>query len=264
MSLLVEHADSGLTLAEIVRSTGIPRGTAHAVATQLCDLGWLTRRPDNSFTLGLSFLATSRRAARIDIVAAAAASALQELVDTTGIPAFLAQRDGEAVTVTDQLAPSTAAPTPVRRMPLRPPLCREFIAWADPTVREAWLSAAPAAQRPRLSAALDAIRDRGYSIERITDDHRAIIEALGELGEMPNDLRSRMADLVSELSDIDYLPDELTGEVGAVSIGAPIFDADGAVVAALVARPDRTMPADELATLGATVRRFAAEVAAML
>ncbi|ALG83724.1 IclR family transcriptional regulator [Gordonia phthalatica] len=265
MSLLVEHADTGLTLADIVRSTGIPRGTAHAVATQLCDLGWLTRRPDNSFTLGLSFLATSRRAARIDIVATAAAPALQALVDATGTPAFLAQRDGDAVTVTDHAGPpSTVVSTPVRRMALRPPLCREFVAWADASTRDTWLAGAPDDQRPRLTAALDAIRERGYSIERITDDHRAIIDALNGLAGAPSGLRARMADLVSELSAIDYLPDELVGEVGAVSIGAPIFDGDGAVVAALVSRPDRTMPAAELSTLGETVQRFAARASTEL
>lgn len=270
MSLLVEHADSGLTLADIVRSTGIPRGTAHAVATQLCDLGWLTRRPDNSFALGLSFLSTSRRVAQIDIVAAAAGPALQALAAATRTPAFLARRDDDAVTVTDHASStSTVArpptgPMPLRRLPLRPPLCREFVAWADDSAREAWLNRSPDDQRPRLIAALDAIRDRGYSIERITDDHRAIIDALNGLAEAPSGLRSRMADLVSELSAIDYLPHELTGEVGAVSVGAPIFDADGAVVAALVSRPDRTMTATDLTALGRTVARFAARASTEL
>lgn len=265
MSLLVEQPDARLTLADIVRSTGIPRGTAHAIVMQLCALGWLTRHSDNSLSLGLTFLAASRRAARVDIVAAAAAPALRALVQSTGVPAFLAQRDGDAVTVTDQASPEAlSSSTPVRSMPLRPPLCREFVAWADDDTRAAWLGAAPADQRPRLSAVLDAVRERGYSIERITDDHRAIIDALGNLGEMPAGLRSRMADLVSELSAIDYLPDELVGEVGAVSIGAPIFDDDGAVVAALVARPDRTMTADELFRLGDAVHRSATQICTRL
>ncbi|MBM7367885.1 helix-turn-helix domain-containing protein [Gordonia hydrophobica] len=265
MSLLVEHADTSLTLADIVRATGIPRGTAHAIVTQLCTLGWLTRRGDNTLTLGVIFLAASRRAARVDVVAAAAAPALQSLVHATGLPAFLAQRDGDTITVTDQLAPdsppgSTPAAPPVRSMQLRPPLCREFIAWSDDDTRAAWLQRAPADQRPRLTAVLAAVRDRGYSIERITDDHRAIIDALRHLDEMSAELRSRMAGLVSELSAIDYLPDELVDDVGAVSVGAPIFDDTGAVVAALVARPDRTMPVDELLRLGDAVRHSAAQV----
>lgn len=261
MSLLVEHAGTGLSLAEIVRATGIPRGTAHAVVTQLCALGWLTRRADNTISLGASFLATSRQAARVDIIGAAAGPILESLVNTVDLPAFLAQRDGDSVTVTDHLAPaSSPVPPHARSMPLRPPLCREFVAWSDDDTRAAWLELAPADQRPRLTAVLDAVRDRGYSIERITDDHRAIIDALGSLGEMPAGLRSRMADLVSELSAIDYLPDELVGEVGAVTVGAPIFDDEGTVVAALVACPDRTMPADELLVLGGVVRRSAMQI----
>lgn len=259
MRLLVETAGEPLTLADIVRSTGIPRGTAHAIVTQLCDLDWLTRHPDNSLTLGVDFLSTSRRAARVDIVAAAATPILSALVASTGIPAFLAQRNGDTITVTDHLAPDATPPppAPVRRLPLRPPLCREFVAWADDDTRTDWLNQAPADQRPRLSETLSAIRERGYSIERITDHHRSIIDALGALDEVPAQLRSRMVDLVSELSAIDYLPDELVDDVGAVSLGAPIFDGD-VVVAALVSCPDRTMPAADLTALGEAVRRAAA------
>jgi len=270
MKLLVEASSDTLTLADVVRATGIPRGTAHAIVTQLCDLGWVTRHSDNSLTLGVDFLATSRRAARVDIVAAAATPHVAALVESTDIPAFLAQRRGDTITVTDHLAPGpspsptvTSPAAPVRHMELRPPLCREFIAWADDDTRAAWLNRAPADQRPRLTAVLGAIRERGYSIERITDHHRAIIDALGDLDEMPAQVRARMVDLVSELTAIDYLPDELVDEVGAVSLGAPIFDGD-VVVAALVSCPDRTMPAARVTALGDAVRRAAAAATAAL
>ncbi|GAC60400.1 IclR family transcriptional regulator [Gordonia sp. PS3] len=265
MSLLVERAGDSLTLAEVVRVTGIPRGTAHAIATQLCELGWLSRRRDNSFSLGPEFLTVSRRAARLDLVAASAIPAMQTLVEETGVPAFLARRTGDLVTVADQVVPQTAPDSwvpPLRRVHLRPPLCREFIAWSDEPERTDWLAEASADQRARLAAVLDAIRDRGYSIERITGHHRAIIDTLGNLDEMPAQLRSRMSELVSELSAIDYLPAELTGEVGAVSVGAPIFDADGTAIGAIVSCPDSTMPADEVAGLGAATRAAADAVSA--
>ncbi|EGD53888.1 regulatory protein IclR [Gordonia neofelifaecis NRRL B-59395] len=263
MSILVDRADETLTLAEIVRITGIPRGTAHAVATQLCALGWLTRHRDNSFALGPEFLTVSRRAARLDLVAAAAIPAMRELVRTTGVPAFLARRAADVVTVAEQVTPDSSPDSwvpPLRRMNLRPPLCREFVAWADAEERERWLEQAPHDQRPRLEAVLDAVRERGYSIERTTGHHRAIIDTLGSLDEMPAQLRSRMSELVSELSAIDYLPDELTGEVGAVSIGAPIFGPDRSVIASIVACPDSTMSSDELTELGTAARAAAGTV----
>lgn len=267
MSLLIDRADESLTLAEIVRATNIPRGTAHAVATQLCELGWLIRDNDNEFRLGPEFLTASRRAARLDVVAAAAAPAMKSLVEQTGVPAFLARRAGEVISVADQAVPDSNPAQwtpPLKRMPLRPPLCREFVAWANPTDREQWLRQASADQRPRLTAVLKAIAARGYSIERITSHHRAIIDTLGNLEEMPQQLRARMSELVSELSAIDYLPAELIDEVGVVSLGAPIFDADGVVTASIVLCLNSVMPADQLAELGARVSATAATVTAAI
>ncbi|MGB3303660.1 IclR family transcriptional regulator [Gordonia sp. (in: high G+C Gram-positive bacteria)] len=263
MSLLIDQAGESLTLAEIVRATSIPRGTAHAIAAQLCDLGWLIRDDANEFRLGPEFLTASRRAARLDMVAAAASPALKSLVELTGIPTFLARRSGDVISVADQMMPENNPDqwtSPLRRMSLRPPLCREFVAWARPTERTHWLSQAPVDQRPRLDAVLTAIADRGYSIERITGNHRAIIDTLGDLDEMPAHLRERMSELVSELSAIDYLPSELTGEVGAVSVGAPIFDADGTVIASFVSCPNAVMPVADLATLGQQTQAAAAKV----
>ncbi len=276
MTLLVDRPDDPPTLAEIVRETAMSRATAHAVVTELCTLGWVGRNSDNTYRLGVEFLATGRRAARIDIVAGAAESALDQLVADTGLPAFLARRDGDAIVTSAHVVPASAsaagvgmpprgtAPPQRHRMRVRPPLCREFVAWSDEPEREAWLALAPADQRRRLVAVLAAVRERGYSVERITDHHRSVIDALGDLTEMPSTVRDRMAALVSELSAIDYLPDELSGEVGVVSVGAPVFDADGAVTAALVSQPDATMPAADLAALGDAVVDAADSVSAAL
>ncbi|GEE01191.1 hypothetical protein nbrc107696_16370 [Gordonia spumicola] len=283
----VVHADHPPTLADIVRETGLPRATVHAIVAELVDAGWLTRRADDGTVgLGPSFLHTARTAVGSDRLAIDARPALESLVSDTGAPAFLARRiDDETITVVEYCWPLDSArgaeegargarerapesvPTgnewmkPNRPIRLRPPICREFVAWSTPLAREAWIARAPEAERPRLRDVLDEVRDRGYSIERITDGHRAVIDALSALDSVPPPLRARVGSLLTELSAIDYLSDELTddAEAGAVTIGAPIID-DGRVIGAVVSCPHTTMTGRTLREWGARTASAAASL----
>jgi DNA-binding IclR family transcriptional regulator len=113
---------------------------------------------------------------------------------------------------------------------------------------------------------LEAICDRGYAVERLTNDHAEMIDALASLRDSPvsDTLRSRVAGLLAELTTIDYLPDEAVGVVAVVTIGAPIVDPDGTVIASVVACPNREMTAEEMAHLGAAVTAAADRVAHIL
>lgn len=259
---IVDHAAHPPTLADIVRDTGLPRATVHAIVAELCDAGWLTRRSDDgTVRLGPGFLTTARAASLTDPLAVEAGHALDRLVADTGAPAFLARRiDEDTITVIDYRRPahlSTAPPReeewmrPGRPIRLRPPIGREFLAWSDDDVRERWIELAPEADRPRLRSVLAEVRSRGYSIERITDGHRAVIDALSDLTSVPSDLRAKVGGLLSELSVVDYLPDELSDdtEAGAVTVGAPIHH-DGRVVGALVSCPHTTMSGRRLREWG--------------
>lgn len=275
VELLADTADGTLSLAEIVRLTGLSRATAHAIVTELSVHGWVRRDPaDGTFDLGPRFLALARTAIRTDPLADIAGEPLRRLAAERSVGCFLAQLvDDDTITVVDHARPDdTTAPgnadshplmTQGRRIRLRPPISREFIAWADADIRAAWLARAPEASRTRLAMVLDAIVERGYSIERLTPEHTAVIDALGALDSVPGPLRTRVSDLLSELTTIDYLPGELIGEVSAVTVGAPIVD-DGRVVAAIVSCPNSTMPAADLIDLGAATRAAADTVTAAL
>lgn len=267
MECVVTLAGHTPTLADIVRETTVPRATVHAIVSELADLGWLERHDDLTISLGPAFLATARAAVDSDPLADAARPALERLVADTDSVAFFARRlDDDTITVVEYCTPAgRPAPAtdgwaePGRPVRLRPPICREFIAWANEAARVAWVNRAPEADRERLRAVLAEVRRRGYSIERITDDHRSVIDTLAALDTMPGALRDRVRNLLGELSTIDYLDAELTddAEVGAVTIGAPITDDADRVVGAIVACPHTTMSGRALKRWGETTSEAA-------
>lgn len=267
MDCVVTLAGHPLTLADIVRETALPRATVHAIVSELAELGWLRRHDDLTVSVGPAFLATARAAIGSDPLADAARPALEQLVAETDAVAFLARRvDEDTITVVEYCTPrGRQAPTtdgwaePGRTVRLHPPICREFVAWSDAAVRHAWINRAPESDRRRLHAVLTEVRHRGYSVERITDDHRSVIDALTGLDTVPGALRDQVRTLLGELSTIDYLAPELTddAEVGAVTIGAPITDDDGRVIGSVVACPHTTMLGHELKEWGEKTARAA-------
>ncbi|WP_238422234.1 IclR family transcriptional regulator [Gordonia sp. 'Campus'] len=273
VELLARAEQPSLTLAEIVRQTSLSRATAHAIVSELVSSGWLVRDPvAGTFTVGPGFVALARNTDGADHLIRWAASAARELCRRFEIPCFVARRtSADTVTLASHAFPPHLAPDSEphpwlrngSRIRLRPPICREFIAWDPPEARSEWVAQAAESTRTRLRLVLDVVAERGYSIERMTDDHVAMIEALSSLDTMSETLRARVGDLLTELSVIDYLPEELdacaadgTG-IPVVTIGAPVFDAAGRVAAAIVACPNTTLGIDELRELGEATRAAA-------
>ncbi|MEE4023469.1 helix-turn-helix domain-containing protein [Gordonia sp. PKS22-38] len=273
IELLASPEQQALPLAEIVRRTGLSRATAHAIVGELIDHGWVLRDvKTGAYTVGPAFAALARAAGSADNVARWASACARELSERFDMAAFVAQRIGsELITVTDHIVPARVRDRDDspwfrhgRQVRLRPPICREFIACESAETQAAWLAQAPDTIRPRLQTVLHTIAERGYSIERMTDDHVAMIEALGTLDSVPDRLRSRVDDLLTELSAIDYLPAELEGDVAAVTIGAPIFDSSGFVVASIVLCPNTTLSAVDLCTLAEETRAAASSISTQL
>lgn len=262
IELLADSIETPLSLAEIVRRTGFSRATSHAVLSQLTNDGWVTRQ-DGYFSISAGFVALVRHTERGFPVRRLAASAARDMADSLDLPAFVAERTGESITVTDVVGtPGLEWIRPGRRITLRPTVCREFVAWSPQDEIRSWLDAAPAQARDRLRDVLATIRDRGYAVERLTPDHAKMLDTLSSLRDSPvsDSLRSRVDGLLSELTTIDYLADETVGTVAVVTVGAPIFDESGSVIASIVAVPDREMPAEELHRIGKAVTSAAESV----
>ncbi|GAB3204640.1 helix-turn-helix domain-containing protein [Nocardia tengchongensis] len=287
IELLSRHSGDRLSLARIVRATGMSRATAHAVLTQLCADGWTLRDAEGNYSLGLGLLAVARRADTAFPVRTLALDAMRSLAHDQAVPVFLAEREFQggmrpgrpgnnaaaadtgldAIVITEVLGtPSAPWIRPARRMPFAPPVCREFVAWAPESERAAWLAAADPGHRTRLAAVLDAIAARGYSVERLADDSAPMLEALGALRNSPvtDPLRHRLSAMIADLITIDYLPDELGDTNAVVSLAAPIFSPDGPVIASIVACPDANLSAAGLRDLAAATIAAADTVATAL
>ncbi|AYF79163.1 hypothetical protein D7D52_18665 [Nocardia yunnanensis] len=252
IELLSRHPGERLSLARIVRATGMSRATAHAVLTQLTADGWTVRDGDGNYSLGLGLLTVARRADTAFPLRRLALDTLHGLAADQRVPVFLAEREHDAIVITEVIGtPSVPWIRPARRMPVAPPVCREFVAWAPESERAAWLAAADPLHRPRLTAVLDAIAARGYSVERLADESAPMLEALAALRHSPvtDPLRQRLSAMIADLITIDYLPDELTDRNAVVSIAAPVFAADGTVVASIVTCPDTNLSAARLRDL---------------
>lgn len=286
VELLSRHPGERLSLARIVRATGMSRATAHAVLTQLTTDGWTVRDGDGNYSLGLGLLTVARRADTAFPLRRLAREPMESLAGTQRVPVFLAELEHsggplpatsakpasghagiDAIVITEVIGtPSVPWIRPARRMPFAPPVCREFIAWAPESERAAWLAAADPLHRPRLTAVLDAIRDRGYSVERLADESAPMLEALAGLRRSPvtDPLRHRLSAMIADLITIDYLPDELTDHNAVVSIAAPIFSPEGSVIASIVTCPDTNLSASGLRDLATATITAATAVTATL
>ncbi|MFD3747747.1 IclR family transcriptional regulator [Nocardia sp. NPDC058633] len=264
LELLSRHATEHLSLARIVREAGLSRATAHAVLTQLTADGWTARDEDGCYGIGLRLLTVARRAESAFPLRRTAVPHLQVLSEEMQVPVFLAERAGESIVVTEVVGdPSAGWIRPGRRLPLAPPVCREFVAWAAAPVQEAWLATADPAHRDRLALVLAEIRTRGYSVERLVDDSTPMLEVLAGLRDSPITaaLRAQLGSVITELITIDYLPDELGPENAVVTLAAPIRDHAGAVVAAVVSCPDSRLSTSAVSELGAATMAAADRIA---
>jgi DNA-binding IclR family transcriptional regulator len=89
------EATGPVALAELQAATGLPRATAHRLATALEQHGLVRRDPDGRFCLGLGLVALGRAAADTFPLADVARPALAALRDETGESVQLFVRDGD-------------------------------------------------------------------------------------------------------------------------------------------------------------------------
>lgn len=95
MAVLVAVEHGPLSLAELVRATGLSRATAHRLAVALEVHGLVRRDDEGRFALGVRLVALGRAAAEAIPLATAAVGALEQLRDATEESVQLYVRDGD-------------------------------------------------------------------------------------------------------------------------------------------------------------------------
>lgn len=102
-----------LTLAEIVRRTGLPRSSAHRILERLVQLRWL-RRDGRDYELGMRLVELGSLALHQDRIHRAAIPLLRDLHRATGLVVHLAVLDGSDVVYLEKIGGQMVAAIPTR------------------------------------------------------------------------------------------------------------------------------------------------------
>lgn len=164
-----------LTLAQIVRRTGLPRSSAHRMLERLVALRWL-RRDGRDYELGMRLVELGSLALHQDRIHRAAIPLLRDLHRATGLVVHLAVLDGSDVVYLEKIGDHMAAAIPTRVGGRQPAHCTavgkailadDDNATVDATVdlsaRKTRYSIATATQ---LATELAKVRAHGIAVER--------------------------------------------------------------------------------------------------
>lgn len=176
LSLVLDAFDGPgrLTLAQIVRRTGLPRSSAHRMLERLVALKWL-RRHGRDYELGTRLMELGSIAVHQDRLHQAAIPFLHELHRATGFVVHLAILDGSDVLYLEKIGGVLAASIPTRVGGRQPANCtavgKAILAFdeaADITVPEPMprKTRYSLATRAQLSAELAKVRAHGIAYER--------------------------------------------------------------------------------------------------
>ncbi|MFI5955210.1 IclR family transcriptional regulator [Cryptosporangium sp. NPDC051539] len=216
-----------LTLAALVRRSGLPRSTTHRLADRMIALGWLDK-PHDRYRIGnrlfeLSGLAPIRHELRESVL-----PFMHDLYNTVRTTVQLGVLDGPQVLIVEKITGHRPMPMLSQVGGTVPTFCsalgRALLAYSDRSVVDAVLDGELPARTPRtltnpaaIRRELAAMPDRGWAVEREE------------------------------------------GNIGVTCVAAPIFGPEGTVAAAVsitgptgMVRPDRAGPAVRLVAAAAS------------
>src|ERR1700738_1638735 len=136
VSLVLDAFDGPgrLTLAQVVRRTGLPRSSAHRMLDRLVQLRWL-RRSGRDYELGMRLVELGSLAVHQDRLVRAAAPLLGELHRATGLVVHLAVLDGSDVVYLEKVGDRLIGAIPSRVGGRQPAHCtavgKAILAYCD-------------------------------------------------------------------------------------------------------------------------------------
>jgi len=165
-----------LSLAQVVRRTGLPRSSAHRMLERLVQLRWL-RRHGRDYELGMKLVELGSLAVHQDRLHRAAQPFLHELHRATGLVVHLAVLDGADVVYLEKIAGGFGAAVPTRVGGRQPAHCtavgKALLAFMDPKRLDdvdidllSRKTRYSISTRRQLVEELTAIRARGVAYER--------------------------------------------------------------------------------------------------
>lgn len=199
VSLVLDAFDGPgrLTLAQVVRRTGLPRSSAHRMLDRLVQLRWL-RRSGRDYELGMRLVELGSLAVHQDRLHKAALPFLHELHRATGHTVHLAILDGSDVVYLEKIASRAAVALPSRVGGRHPAHCsavgKAILAFAsDSTLNETISGLDLSTRRTRYSIAdanalrLEISKVRGHGVaydrEEAVAGFGCVAAPIGNIGE---------------------------------------------------------------------------------
>jgi DNA-binding IclR family transcriptional regulator len=174
ISLVLDAFDGPgrLTLAQLVRRTGLPRSSAHRMLERLVQLRWL-RRSGRDYELGMRLVELGSLAVHQDRLVRAARPLLGELHRATGLVVHLAVLDGPDVVYLEKVGDRLASAIPTRVGGRQPAHCtavgKALLAFCDDDSEvdlHARKTRYSICGRSQLAAELAKVRAHGIAFER--------------------------------------------------------------------------------------------------
>jgi DNA-binding IclR family transcriptional regulator len=263
LELLAADPAEALTVTQLARRLEMPRATCHAVLIALAERGYAVRGEDDlRYRLGPASIPVGDAARSINSLLAVTAHEAEILAAETAGCTAVSVRAGDEVRMVrtfDHGGPFATRGQAGESIRLAPPFGAGFVAWAGEREVTAWLDASvvplDGTARRRYRAALEAVRDRGYSVTVATPRTPELAAALKTLADRPDaeEARRLRDELILEMTHSEYLPTKLddAGAVRMLQASAPVFDALGHVAAKIMLfGPSYDLTPDEIDALG--------------
>lgn len=244
LEFLARHPHDRFGLSELARRVGLSKPTCLGIVATLAESGYLVRETsDKTYRLGPALIALGHTAQESMRVSPAARTELGRLSEKFSATAALSGVVDDRITLLELVAP-TGTPPSVRvgqSYPFAPPVGLMFVLWDEQAVRE-WLAKEPTiplrTDSERLERVISECRRTGYLVERLTPGGRRLYALMaGMSSTLPDELRALLGELVSDIGERVYLPDDEPlarsadgGESGPRTrhdisvIAAPVFD----------------------------------------
>jgi DNA-binding IclR family transcriptional regulator len=270
VEFLARHHDEAIRLSDVVRQVGINQATAHSILSELCARGWASRDPaDKTFSLGpvVATLAVSIDESRPRTHAARAAAL--KLADDTNFGVSVSERAGDGLMITFTASPGGIwTGSAGERIPFAAPFGPAFAAWDSAEERSAW-SRRSGVTDPVLATRLDEYlaltRERGFSIERITESLAQAMQMMTNLhaDALSDSLRSQISQVLGEMTaaaGVSSVAHDRGATEPVSAMAAPVTDSRGRVVLNICVHPFRPLTSRQAHQVGRRLVAAAATV----
>lgn len=247
-------------LSEIARDLDLAKPTCLGILTELTAAGYLTRDPrTRDYGPGPALIAAGRVAQDSFAIAGLAHPELARLSAKYGTTCTASAVVGERISVLDSAGPAMVRVGATYRF--APPVGLMYVLWDTDAAFDAWLATPPTVplnqDGTRLRRLVAECRERGYLVESMTGAGRQLYSMLAGVGghEMPDELRTAVAELVTTLGERVYLGADLRPrkEHPVSLLAAPTYDADGRQQLVLTMYVGTSITGAEIARRGAAL-----------